>query len=107
MNWASQRALKGLALWAILAGQLWGNSISTVLGTGVAGFSGDGGAASEARIRGPFGVIVGPDGSLYVCDTYNHCIRKADKGGIVSTVAGVGGKKRVIPEMGDRPPRPC
>ena len=93
MNWASQRALKGLALGAILAGQLWGNSISTVLGTGVAGFSGDGGAASEARIRGPFGVIVGPDGSLYVCDTYNHCIRKVDKGGIVSTVAGVGGKK--------------
>ena len=82
-----------MALGAILAGQLWGNSISTVLGTGVAGFSGDGGAASEARIRGPFGVIVGPDGSLYVCDTYNHCIRKVDKGGIVSTVAGVGGKK--------------
>ena len=77
----------------MLAGQVWGNSISTVLGTGEAGFSGDGGAASEARIRGPFGVIVGPDGCLYVCDTYNHCIRKVDKGGIVSTVAGVGGKK--------------
>ena len=62
-------------------------------------FPDDGGAVSEARIRGPFGVIVGPDGSLYVCDTYNHCIRKVDKGGIVSTVAGVGGK-RVIPAMG-------
>ena len=93
MKGARQKALKGLALGTMLAGQVWGNSISTVLGTGEAGFSGDGGAASEARIRGPFGVIVGPDDSLYVCDTYNHCIRKVDKGGIVSTVAGVGGKK--------------
>ena len=49
--------------------------------------------AAKARARGPFGVTLGPDGSLYVCDTYNHCIRKVDKDGIVSTVAGVGGRK--------------
>ena len=87
------KALKGLVLVTMLAGQVWGNSISTVLGTGEAGFSGDGGAASEARIRGPFGVIVGPDGCLYVCDTYNHCMRKIDTKGIVTTVAGIGEKK--------------
>jgi len=70
-----------------------GAEISTVLGTGEAGFSGDGGPATDARMRGPFGVVRGPDGSLYVCDTYNHCMRKIDAKGIVTTVAGTGGKK--------------
>ena len=67
--------------------------ISTILGTGEAGFSGDGGPATEAKMRGPFGVVRGPDGCLYVCDTYNHCMRKIDAKGIVTTVAGKGGKK--------------
>ncbi|MEC8865237.1 MAG: hypothetical protein VXX20_02010, partial [Verrucomicrobiota bacterium] len=70
-----------------------GAEISTILGTGEAGFSGDGGLATEAKIRGPFGVVRGPDGCLYVCDTYNHCIRKIDAKGIVTTVAGKGGEK--------------
>lgn len=43
--------------------------ISTVLGTGEAGFSGNGGPATQAKIRGPFGVVRGPNGCLYVCDT--------------------------------------
>jgi streptogramin lyase len=85
--------LKPLAIGILLGGQVWGNTISTILGTGEPGFSGDGGPVAEAQIRGPFGVTRGPDGCLYVCDTYNHCIRKLDQGGIVSTVAGVGGKK--------------
>ena len=85
--------LIALAMGILLAGQVPGNTISTILGTGEPGFSGDGGSVAKARIRGPFGVTLGPDGCLYVCDTYNHCIRKLDKGGIVSTVAGVGGKK--------------
>jgi len=72
---------------------LKGAEISTVLGTGHAGFSGDGGPAIEAKMRGPFGVVRGPDGFLYVCDTYNHCIRKIDSMGIVTTVAGKGGEK--------------
>ena len=67
--------------------------ISTILGTGKAGFSGDGGPSEEATIRGPFGVVRGPDGCLYVCDTYNHCMRKIDAKGIVTTVAGTGGEK--------------
>ena len=72
---------------------LHGAEISTILGTGEAGFSGDGGPAAQAKMRGPFGVVRGPDGSLYVCDTYNHCMRKIDTKGIVTTVAGTGGKK--------------
>jgi streptogramin lyase len=72
---------------------LQGAEISTIMGTGEAGFSGDGGLATEAKIRGPFGVVHGPDGCLYICDTYNHCIRKIDAKGIVSTVAGKGVEK--------------
>ena len=72
---------------------LQGVEISTILGTGEAGFSGDGGPATEAKMRGPFGVVRGPDGCLYVCDTYNHCMRKIDAKGIVTTVAGKGGVK--------------
>ena len=45
------------------------------------------------RSAGPFGVVRGPDGCLYVCDTYNHCMRKIDTKGIVTTVAGIGEKK--------------
>ena len=70
-----------------------GAEISTILGTGESGFSGDGGPATQAKMNGPFGVVRGPDGCLYVCDTYNHCMRKIDAKGIVSTVAGLGGKK--------------
>jgi len=70
-----------------------GAEISTILGTGESGFSGDGGPATQAKMNGPFGVVRGPDGCLYVCDTYNHCMRKIDAKGIVTTVAGLGGKK--------------
>ena len=71
----------------------YAKSVETVLGTGEAGYSGDGGPAVRAKMRGPFGVVRGPDGCLYVCDTYNHCMRKIDTEGIVTKVAGVGEKK--------------
>lgn len=71
----------------------YAKSVETVLGTGEAGYSGDGGPAIQAKMRGPFGVVRGPDGCLYVCDTYNHCMRKIDAKGIVTTVAGIGEKK--------------
>ena len=71
----------------------YAKSVETVLGTGEAGYSGDGGPAVQAKMRGPFGVVRGPDGCLYVCDTYNHCMRKIDTKGIVTTVAGIGEKK--------------
>ena len=88
--------LLGLTAFAssvLLIAEASGGEVSTVLGNGVPGFAGDGGLATEARIRGPFGIIMGPDACLYVCDTYNHCLRKIDQKGVVSTIAGVGGKK--------------
>ena len=80
-------------LWIFLmAPTLWSASIHTIAGDGQAGYSGDGGPATEAQIKGPFGVLKGPDGGLYICDTYNHVIRRVDPNGKISTVAGTGQK---------------
>ena len=60
-------------------------------GTGDTGYSGDGGAALEARLAGPKALALSRDGSLYMADTENHTIRRIDlKSGVISTVAGTG-----------------
>jgi RHS repeat-associated protein len=64
--------------------------VNTVAGNGTVGNSGDGGAAILAQLAMPMGVAVGPDGSLYIADTYNHRIRRVDPNGIMTTVAGNG-----------------
>src|SRR5262245_28894771 len=66
--------------------------IETFAGVGRAGYAGDGGPAAKALLDNPFGVTRGPDGALYVCDTMNHVIRKIDRNGMISTVAGAGKK---------------
>jgi sugar lactone lactonase YvrE len=65
-------------------------------GTGQKGFTGDGGDAKAATLSGPKGVSLAPDGSLYIADTENHAIRRVDRSGIITTVAGTG-------ERGDGP----
>ncbi|MDX2219215.1 MAG: Ig-like domain repeat protein, partial [Burkholderiales bacterium] len=62
--------------------------ISTVAGTGVQGFSGEGGAATAAQLSSPRSVAVDGAGNLYIADTFNQCIRRVTPGGIISTVAG-------------------
>lgn len=62
--------------------------ITTVAGTGISGFFGDGGPATQAEFSHPQGIAVGPDGSIYVADLFNHRVRKIDPAGIVTTVAG-------------------
>ncbi len=65
--------------------------ISTVAGNGNQAYSGDGKVATAAVCNQTFGVIVGPDGDIYFCDTGNHAVRKiARKGGVITTVAGTG-----------------
>jgi DNA-binding beta-propeller fold protein YncE len=65
--------------------------ITTIAGTGEAGFSGDGGPAVHAAFRHPYRVRFDePTGNLYVCDTENHAVRVLDRAGLVFTVAGSG-----------------
>lgn len=66
--------------------------ISTFAGTGVYGFSGDGGAATSATLYGPNGLAVDSGNSVYIADTDNLRIRKVDGvSNIITTVAGNGG----------------
>ena len=64
--------------------------ISTVAGTGTAGNTGDGGQATSARLRTPYDVAFGPDGSMYIADRANHKIRRVATNGVISTFAGTG-----------------
>ena len=64
--------------------------ITTVIGNGTAGFSGDGGKATEAQVNLPSGVVVDDDGNIYVSDRSNDRIRKVNSKGIISTIAGNG-----------------
>ncbi|MEZ5133824.1 MAG: hypothetical protein R2699_01850 [Acidimicrobiales bacterium] len=66
-----------------------GGIISTVAGSGTAGFSGDGGAATAAQLNAPEDVAIASTGELLIADTQNHRIRQVS-GGIISTVAGNG-----------------
>ena len=64
--------------------------ITTVAGNGAGGYSGDGGAATNAKLNSPFGVAVDTTGNLFIADRYNQCIRKVGTNGIINTVAGNG-----------------
>ncbi|AKT39533.1 RHS repeat-associated core domain-containing protein [Chondromyces crocatus] len=65
-------------------------TITTVAGDGTAGFSGDGGPATQAQLRNPFSVAVTDDGTLFIADTQNHRIRRVGLDGTITTVAGTG-----------------
>ena len=64
--------------------------ITTVAGTGTAGFSGDGGAATLARFNKPIGVSLLHNGALVITDCNNHRIRQVGTDGVVRTIAGTG-----------------
>lgn len=63
---------------------------TTIAGTGVAGFSGDGGPATAAQLNGPSSVALAADGSIYIADSGNNRVRRVALDGTISTVAGTG-----------------
>ncbi|OJJ23432.1 hypothetical protein BKI52_03465 [marine bacterium AO1-C] len=66
-------------------------TITTIVGTGVSGYSGDGGQASTAQITIPTGLAIDGSNNLYFTDVNNHRVRKINLNtGIISTVAGTG-----------------
>lgn len=65
--------------------------ISTVAGTGVPGFSGDGGPGTKAQLRQPHSILFDRDGTLLICDIGNHRIRRLHLDtGVIETYAGTG-----------------
>jgi sugar lactone lactonase YvrE len=66
-----------------------GGTITTVVGSGTQGYSGDGGAATAAALDQPMGLALDPSGNLYIADSHNHVIREVS-GGTITTIAGTG-----------------
>lgn len=67
--------------------------ITTIAGTGLAGYSGDGGKATAATLNQPYGITLDRAGNIYVADRLNSCIRKITaRGGTIETFAGNGRK---------------
>ena len=64
--------------------------ITTVAGNGEAGYSGNGSAATQARLNAPAGLAFDAQGNLYFADSLNNVIRKITPQGIITTVAGNG-----------------
>ncbi len=64
--------------------------ISTIAGTGVAGFSGDNGPSTAAKLQLPYGMTMDDAGNIYFSDPGNARIRKIDTSGIITTIAGNG-----------------
>ncbi len=64
--------------------------ITTFAGTGVSGYSGDGGAATAAEMGYPESIAIDATGNIYVSDHWEACVRKIDAAGIITTVAGTG-----------------
>ncbi|MBX7218565.1 MAG: IPT/TIG domain-containing protein [Blastocatellia bacterium] len=65
--------------------------ITTVAGTGAAGYNGDGRLAVAATLNNPLGITIDRNGDLLICDTFNSRIRRVDlRTGVIITIAGTG-----------------
>ena len=65
-------------------------NITTIVGTGAATYTGDGGPALAATVRNPTGVAIDTFGNVFIADTRNNVIREVGADGIISTIAGTG-----------------
>jgi serine/threonine-protein kinase len=84
----------------VLRGQVWprvgaavgspGGTIVTFAGTGESGSSGDGGPAAQAKLAQPFALAVDRAGNVYVSEGLGGRVRRIDRNGVITTVAGIG-----------------
>lgn len=75
--------------------------VSTVAGTGEAGFSGDGGPAITAQLRQPHSIAFDADGNLLICDIGNGRVRSVNmQNGLISTLSGTGDRQAATPNSG-------
>jgi len=75
----------------LLSFSIWAQgTITTIAGTGVGGYSGDGGPAVNAQLSGPAGVAVDANGNVYFTDSNNGRVRKVSTNGTITTIAGCG-----------------
>ena len=75
--------------------------VSTVAGTGEAGFSGDGGPATTAQLRQPHSIAFDADGNLLICDIGNGRVRSINmQNGLISTLSGTGDREATTPTSG-------
>ena len=65
-------------------------TVTTVAGTGVLGFTGDGGPATQAQIRSASGIAVDGGGNIFIAESFGQRIRKVDPSGKITTYAGIG-----------------
>jgi sugar lactone lactonase YvrE len=77
--------------------------LTVIAGTGEGGFGGDGGPAIKAQLHAPHDLAFDAEGNLLIADTYNHRIRRIDRQGAITTVAGTG--KAPYTGYGDRAPK--
>ena len=91
--WLNDLFLTMIVLLLVPENNLPAAEVRTIAGNGQVQFSGDGEPALEAGVGGQCGLVIGPDGALYVCATENHALLRLDlKTQRISTVAGVGKK---------------
>ena len=64
--------------------------VTTVAGSGIGGFAGDGGPAVAAQLNSPRAIALAADGTLYIADTGNNRVRAGQPDGIITTIAGTG-----------------
>ncbi|MCZ2357561.1 MAG: OmpA family protein [Bacteroidia bacterium] len=73
--------------------------VVTLAGNGMAGYAD--GNSSQAQFNNPIGMCSAKNGDLYVADHFNHCVRKIDSTGKVTTVAGIPGKSGYVDGPGN------
>ena len=62
--------------------------ITTIAGTGISGYTGDGGPAANAMVNSPYGIAIDDTGNIYFADYLENVVRKIDPSGMITTFAG-------------------